>query len=271
MPDLLIGFGRSIPLTRVALPPVINDLVTAAELLAAFGCCLISGLIGDEQTADLRQLLYRRAEDERGRGIGYTYSRDAHQRVWMLVNAGEPFLELAEHPAARQVVGTILGQDAILSNLSANITGPGGAGMVPHWDQDWAPRPWPYPLVAHVIWMLDDFTEDNGPTIVAPGSHLTGKSPGRDALVPVVGRAGTAFVMDGRLWHGTAPNTSLARRTGLLAYYCRPFVRQQENFALSLDHAVRSRLTPPQRTLLGLEFYEYLNMVGGPPPSLPRY
>lgn len=232
---------------------------------------MISGLITDEQTSDLRRRVYARAEAERRTGAAYRYSHDAHQRVWLLVNAGTPFLELAEHAAARQVVGTILGPDAILSNLSANITGPGGTGMVPHWDQDWAPKPWLYPLVAHVIWMLDDFTPDNGATLLAPGSHLTGDVPGSDALVPVVGRAGTALVMDGRLWHATGPNTSVNRRTGLLAYYCQPFVRQQENFALSLDPLVRERLTPAQRTLLGLEFYEYLNMVGGPPPSLPRY
>jgi ectoine hydroxylase-related dioxygenase (phytanoyl-CoA dioxygenase family) len=235
------------------------------------GCCLIDGLISAEHAFDLRRLVHDRAEDERRNGVGYVYSGDAHQRVWLLLNAGRPFLELAEDVAAREVVGAILGPDAILSNLSANITGPGGAGMVPHWDQDWAPRPWSYPLVAHVIWMLDDFTEDNGPTLVVPGSHLTDEPPGSDELEPVVGRSGTALVIDGRLWHGTSPNISAGRRTGLLAYYCRPFVRQQENFALSLDSAVRDTLTESQRTLLGLEFYEYLNMVGGPPPSLPRY
>lgn len=253
------------------LPPVTADSTIAAEHLVEAGCCLIQGLISDKLTSCLRQLVYERAEAERRSGTAYDYSNKAHQRLWMLVNAGPQFLELAEHSKVRQIVGTILGPDAILSNLSANITGPGGTGMVPHWDQDWAPKPWPYPLVALVIWMLDDFTADNGATLVAPGSHLHEHPPGPGALVPVIGRAGTAFVMDGRLWHGTGPNTSLNRRTGLLVYYCQPFVRQQENYALSLDAGIREGLTVAQRTLLGLEFYEYLNMVGGPPPSLPRY
>jgi ectoine hydroxylase-related dioxygenase (phytanoyl-CoA dioxygenase family) len=193
-------------------------------------------------------------------------------RVWSLFNHGEVFLRLAELPSALGLVESALGPNVLVSNLSANMTGPGGTVMVPHWDQDWAERPWPYALAAHVIWMLDDFTAENGATLVAPGSHLLDGPPPEGALVPATGSAGTALVIDGRTWHGTGTNTSLtAERIGILAYYCRPWVRQQENMALSMASEVRAGLDPMRRSLFGLDFHEYLNMVGGPPRDLPRY
>jgi ectoine hydroxylase-related dioxygenase (phytanoyl-CoA dioxygenase family) len=255
----------------ITLPPLTDDVDRAIEHLHEAGCCRLSGLIEGSQLTELRRLVHERAARERRDGNDYCYSDGVHQRVWMLVDRGAPFLALAADATARRVVAAVLGPDALLSNLSANITGPGGSAMAPHWDQDWAPRPWPHALVAHVIYMLDDFTIDNGATVVAPGSHRTDKPAAQVALVPATGPAGTALVIDGRLWHGTGLNRSTGTRSGLLTYYCRPFVRQQENFALSLTPAVRAELTEPQRSLLGLEFYEYLNMVGGPPRSLPRY
>ena len=51
----------------------------------------------------------------------------------------------------------------LMSSITANITGPGGHPMYLHYDQDYVPGPWPpFPLVANIIWMLDDFTEGNG-------------------------------------------------------------------------------------------------------------
>lgn len=257
--------------SNTTLPPMTGDVDRAIEHLHEAGCCRLRGLLDGPQLAELRRLVHEQAASERQDGNDYCYSGGAHQRVWTLVNRGAPFLTLAADATARRVIAAVLGPDALLSNLSANITGPGGNAMVPHWDQDWAPRPWPYALVAHVIYMLDDFTAHNGASVVAPGSHRIDQPAANAALVPATGPAGTALVMDGRLWHGTGVNRSTGPRSGLLAYYCRPFVRQQENFALSLTAAVRAELTDAERSLLGLEFYEYLNMVGGPPRSLPRY
>ena len=144
--------------------------------------------------------------------------------------------------------------------------------MAPHWDQDWAERPWPHALVVTVVWMIDAFSEENGATLVCPGSHRMDSAPKGDCLVPGTGPTGTALIIDGRTWHGTGRNiTADSERIGILAYYCRPYVRQQENMALSLSGAVRESMSVGRRRLYGLDFYEYLNMVGGPPPDLPRF
>lgn len=257
---------------HLKLPPITDDADTARDNLVSHGCCRLGGALTEHELSDLRDAILEAAAAEVRDKTDYLYSGGTNQRVWSLFNRGETFLRLAQHPAAISLMEAILGPDVLMSNLSANITGPGGPAMLPHWDQDWAARPWPYAFAAHLIWMIDDFTVDNGATLVAPGSHLLDEPPAPDQLVPATGPAGTALAIDGRTWHGTGANVSDdARRVGVLAYYCRPYIRQQENFGLSMSPSIQNDLTPERHKLFGLGFYEYLNMVDGPPRDLPRY
>jgi ectoine hydroxylase-related dioxygenase (phytanoyl-CoA dioxygenase family) len=256
----------------LSLPPVTVDPSEASEHLLEQGVCRLEGALPDGQLDLLRREVEAATVADSAADRSYTYGRGANHRIWSLFNRGECFLELAENPSALSVIASALGPDALVSNLSANVTGPGGAPMAPHWDQDWAERPWPHAYVAHVIWMIDDFTEENGATLVSPGSHLLDGPPPDDCMVAASGRAGTALIIDGRTWHGTGSNTTLSgRRIGILAYYCRPYIRQQENMTLSLSDTVRDSMSPERRKLFGLDFWEYLNMVGGPPQELPRF
>jgi ectoine hydroxylase-related dioxygenase (phytanoyl-CoA dioxygenase family) len=115
--------------------------------------------------------------------------------------------------------------------------------------------------------MLDDFTEANGATRVVPGSHRfedpMGYVRAGGATVAAEGAAGTALIFDGRLLHGTGANTSAAPRRGLIAYFCQPFVRQQENFMLSLDPALRAAASDELLALLGFRCWNTLGMVEG--------
>ena len=90
--------------------------------------------------------------------------------------------------------------------------------------------------------------------------------------MPVCAPAGTVMVFEGRLWHQTGANvTASERRHGILAYYCRPFMRQQENFFVSLRPEVLERATPFLRRLLGWEHYFSLGMIDGMPREGFRY
>lgn len=259
-------------LTPSQLPPITEDPDEAGKHLLTHGICRLSGALSSAELTELREGVRSAIEADRTAGRSYDYSGGANQRIWALFNRGECFLRLLENPAVLQAIRALLGADALVSNLSANVAGPGGAQMALHWDQDWAERPWPVPFVAHAIWMIDRFTEDNGATLVSPGSQLLAGKPAPDRLLPATGPAGTALIVDGRVWHGTGQNTSsAAERIGILAYYCRPYIRQQENMSRSLDEGVRQAMSPERRKLFGLDFYHYLNMVGGPPRELPRY
>jgi ectoine hydroxylase-related dioxygenase (phytanoyl-CoA dioxygenase family) len=250
------------------------DAAQARMDLAEHGYCVLEGALTAERTADLRDRLATLAADEVRRGVDYVYDGGANQRVWNLLNKGDEWVELVLDPLALDMAEHLLWPGFLLSNLDANIAGPGGSPMFLHADQSYCPPPWPHPLVINVIWMLDEFSEENGATRVVPGSHTLGYGPDSTEVetAPILGPAGSAAFIDGRLWHQTGANTTAhERRHAILGYYCRPFIRQQENFFLSLDPAVPDRHPPRLRQLLGYEIYASLGMVGGPPRDLPRW
>jgi ectoine hydroxylase-related dioxygenase (phytanoyl-CoA dioxygenase family) len=254
-----------------------DDLTAAKADLAEHGYCLLEGALPPERVSQIRQRLLDLAAAEIEDGTDYVYEGGANQRIWTLLNKGDYFVELALDSTIAEFMEHLLGSDFLLSNIDANIAGPGGKPMFLHADQSFVPTPWPpYPLVANVMWMLDDFTRDNGATRVTPGSHLSGEAPELTIFdhhtVPVCGPAGTAMIFDGRLWHQTGANvTADQRRVGILAYYCRPFMRQQENWFVSLDPAVLEQWGQPLRHLLGYDNYLSLGMIDGMPRRGPRW
>ena len=72
--------------------------------------------------------------------------------------------------------------------------------------------------------------------------------------IPVEAPAATALVFKGRLWHcGGANTTKDEYRHGAVTYYCRPFLRQQENFVRSISPGVLESASPTLRRLLGYD------------------
>lgn len=266
------------------LPEPTTDLDRARADLGTHGYCLVADALDDDQLTRLRADLVAVARQEVEAGRAYVDGGGANQRVWQLLNRGQAFCDLAVHPVGLALVDHLVGgytaygaaddglPQFLLSSLTANIAGPGGAAMALHSDQGYIPLPWPdMPLVANIGWMLDDFTAANGATRIVPGSHRRGALPGPDVArlaVPAEGPAGTALVFDGRTWHGTGPNTTIdQRRHGVLAYYCRPWIRQQENSTTSVAAGVVDAAPPVLRRLLGFDRWHTLGMIGGLPPD----
>ena len=258
-----------------------DDVEQAKADLADYGFCLIEGALSAARVATLRARVIELAAQEVAEGIDYVYDGGANQRVWSLLRKDDLFIELACDPVVTGLMEHLLGFNFLLSNIDVNIAGPGGQPMFLHGDQSFMPPPWPpYPIVANVMWMLDDFTPENGATRIVHGSHLLGRGPdyGPDDMarptIPVCGPAGTAMVFEGRLWHQTGANkTADQRRVGILAYYCRPFVRQQENFFVSLPPEVleRTKQDSKLRQLIGWDHYLSLGMIDGMPREGMRY
>jgi ectoine hydroxylase-related dioxygenase (phytanoyl-CoA dioxygenase family) len=116
--------------------------------------------------------------------------------------------------------------------------------------------------VCNTIWMLDDFTLDNGPTRMIPGSHKWGKRP-QDVLddpyaphpdeIYLTGTAGTIAVMNAHMWHGGTANRTSAPRLAMHAFYCRRDKPQQQYQKQLLRADVQTSLSPELRHLLALD------------------
>lgn len=212
-----------------------------------------------------------------------------NQRLWNLVGKGKCFRDLVIHSLTDELVGHVLGPGFILSTHSANIAHPGGVRMGLHTDQWWMPqpvrpdadyvrpseitrRPRPGfvhpdpalgiapPVVCNTMWMLSEFSAQNGATELVPGSHLSGAHPDPQdqsdyEIVQPEAPAGSLMVFDGRLWHGTGANTSDGPRLGVLVTFCAPQFRQQENQTLALDPDLWDELPQKLKERLGFKVW----------------
>src|SRR5215471_1273347 len=259
----------------------VSDLESARAELAEQGYCVIEGVLPEARRRELLADLQRLAAQEIAQETDYVYDGGSNQRIWNLLRKGRLYEDLVQHPLGCELMEELLGGEFLLGNIAANITGPGGRAMFLHADQSYVPPPWPpYPLVANVVFMITDFTDENGATRVVPGSHLRGEGPPfvldlelpGPPTVPITGPAGAMMVFDGRLWHQTGANTSAHdRRYGIFIYYCRAFMRQQENWYRSLPREVFERASPLLQRLLGMDNYLSLGMVDGMPRDTLRY
>ncbi len=105
----------------------------------------------------------------------------------------------------------------------------------------------------HTIWALTDFTDENGATLVIPGSHEWDKEKNPDPAdtVPAEMPKGSAFFYTGSVYHGGGANRSQTPRIGLSLGYNLGWLRQEENQYLSCPPEVASDLTPELAALIG--------------------
>lgn len=303
-----------------AIPLPTRDLARARQDLDDAGYCLIADALAPAELCALRTRLEEQAEAEIRAGLAYrdggrdqrvaddfgrlepeaftTERGGVNQRVWMLANKGRCFRDLLVHPLVDALVGHVLGERFLLSQMSANIARPGGVRMGLHTDQWWMPQPvrpggagtrpgdvtraaaqaFVAPdlalgiapaVVANTMWMLSDFTAKNGATEVVPGSHRSGAHPpagdqSQCGIVAAEAPAGTLLVFDGRLWHGTGACTGDDARLGLLATFCGPQFRPQENQTLGLDPALWPELDEKLKFRLGFVPWNAYGRVESP-------
>lgn len=260
----------------IAAPPPTRDLDQALRDIGTHGLAIVPDVLTGDVLKHTRSALYRAAESDRARGreqkFGLDYAHDeTNQRVWNVLSRDPAFEDLAFHPLAVAFVKGVLGWPALLGNISANITGPGGGEMVLHADQIFVPTPWAAePQGLNVAWCLDDFTEANGATRFVPGSHKLNRppEPGEGLeTVPMEAPAGSIVVFESRVWHQTGFNrTADERRAGVFAWYTKPIYRTQENWFLALKPEIRQFASEEALVLLGWKT-QGLGLVNGASPA----
>ena len=228
------------------------------QALRRQGFCIVPGLISARRCAQLRAAMRCMLEGEREQNLRPT----GHQRVLHLAAKDRRFLDLVQHPLVLAVWRSYLGEDMLCSSLTGNALWPGSTEQYWHVDHPYwtmaEPYPVSLPLAGQTIWMLDDFTRENGATAGLAGSHQRGRLPRLDSrwpkgATPITGRCGSAILMDGALWHTSTPNRSPAVRSAVLVKYIRSFCVTQEDMRHQL--AAVQRPTRTLARLFGAEQY----------------
>ena len=184
------------------------------------------------------------------------------RRLANLVDKGSVFQQLVVMPEILQYVSAVLGPCFKLSSLNARSANPYSDATQPlHADMGATADEQGY-WVCNTVWLLDDFTADNGATRMVPGSHRWGKLPQAALADPkaphpgevlLTAEAGAVVVMNAHMWHGGTANRTGAERRALHSFYCRWDKPQQQYQKQLLRPETQQGLTPAMRRILALD------------------
>lgn len=267
--DLRGDLARSHPATAAAVG-AIDPAATEADLaaLARDGYVIWENLVGPEECDELRAALVPLL----GRTGRNTFEGERTRRVYNLVAKTRACDEFVTHPRVLALVDRLLLPNYLLSQLQAIEILPGEQAQLPHHDDGFYPVPRPRPaLSAATMWAIDEFTENNGGTVLLPGSHRwdDARHPAStDTRVVARMPAGSCAFYLGTLWHGGGENRSGAARLGLTVQYCEPWLRPQEAYTLGVGRDTVRAVSEDLRRLLGYSIHPpFMGSVDGVHPK----
>ncbi len=194
------------------------------------------------------------------------------KRVWNLLNKGDIFVKMVQHPLLMKIVGDFLGSEFCLGSIAANCILPGGPGQEPHidypyWDM-YNKESFPkninasFPLNCQATILLNDFTEENGATGILPYTQKLCKYPNEASFKKyynecerMLGKAGDVALFYGLTWHSSMPNNSKnQRRNAILIQYLPKFIKPMEDQKSGIDKKVLNNASEQLRQLLGYNY-----------------
>ncbi|MDY7003191.1 MAG: phytanoyl-CoA dioxygenase family protein [Cyanobacteriota bacterium] len=230
------------------------------EIIEGQGFVVIPEVLSKTQAEEARSTVLQLAELDRQKGK--LLIEDKRERLYGLVYKGKIFELMLQHPKVLEIIEVILGEDMTLGGSSAHILNPGATNMGVHVDYPYFTMKLPFPsapvMDIQVIWMVEDFTEDNGAPIFAPNSQKLCSPPDSSNFSKiaqkVTGKAGSAVLSHGLCWHDTSMNFSDKPRVSILANYTPKFIRPMLDPLRDMRQEVIDQGSSKLKQLLGYEF-----------------
>ncbi len=238
------------------------DLQQAKRELDERGFVVLPGFIDPTWLNDLQRATESLFDLEGAEAGSEFKTETGSRRLANLVNKGEVFQRVVAEPRLLSFIELVLGDEFKLSSLNARSANPHNKVSQPlHADMGAIADEQGY-WVCNSVWMLDDFTEENGPIRVVPGSHRWKQLP-QDAMEAptdshpdeeiITGPAGTVVIMNAHAWHGGTANRTDFPRTALHAFYARRDKPQQQYQRELLSESVQASLNADLRKILALD------------------
>lgn len=204
---------------------------TILQTLEKDGFCVLKNVIPADEVASVRESIVATVKE-------HSSLPPPNGVVTGLLRKNQVMVPYLVNPRVMAIMGRLFGEHVRVSMLTALVNGPGIKRGPVHAD-------WPYNqnARAHIqapfpdllmnmvtMWMLTDYTPENGGTHVIPGSHKRGIAPRHgseydpmatyEGEVQLQGKAGDIGLFDARTWHATAQNHTNNPRIGVLVRYC---------------------------------------------------
>lgn len=203
-----------------------NDPV---QTLTEEGYCVLESIVPAAQAQALARRCEALHQDPVHRDLLQDPNDDLYQTLFGLANLDEACWAFAAHPAVLDTARSVLGPEIRIGAICSKWVKPGSRAGGVHVDStgDLPARLPEDPWLVNSMWMLSDFTEANGATLIAPGSHARRARPPRGfppddpTLKKITGASGSVVLWHAGVWHANGANTSQSEhRMGLnISYY----------------------------------------------------
>jgi Phytanoyl-CoA dioxygenase (PhyH) len=259
----------------------ISESILTQEQIDTFdrdGYCIFPNVFSPAELEDMRSEVDRLQKIEGAYGGHEVHIEPGAMRLSNLFNKSGAFDRCLRCGPTLALAHRLMGE---IRMYSLNARNPAkGQGQQPLHSDVWRTHDNDWRMVNTMV-MLDDMTEENGPTRVVPGSHKLVPinvpdvnlvnaerievTPEEEAIMPIdpvathprevhiTGNAGSIAVINGRIWHGgTVNKTGITRRVLHMAIGRRD-IPQQLNEREHLTRALYERAGAAERFLLDIE------------------
>ena len=244
--------------------PSLNDAQRVSY--EANGFLVIPNALNADQLADVRSAADQaestwRADLSRRGGRGETLNQ-----VQSPIEYDDRLLALLWHPTVFPIVREIIGNDVMMIDSDYFITPPKTPKTHADWHHDVGLPGVYHPkstMMVKVFYLLSDVDSSSGGTAMIPGSHkfdMNWKFPQVEdpkqmpGAIQMTGKAGTAYLFNGRVFHCAVNNESDHARRVLIYNYGHFWMKMWQGYEPSqrlLDAAIASG-DPVRKQLLGI-------------------
>ncbi len=226
------------------------------EITQGKGYVILPDLLSRSQALAARDLILELAKQEKQ--DGKLVIQEQKERLYGLIYKGDVFTDLVQDQLILSIIEAIIGEDIILGGFSAHILHPGAKRMGIHVDYPYWGMPSPFPkypiLELQVIWMMEDFTANNGAPLFVSGSQNLATQPNEEQFAQtaekITGTAGSAIISHGLCWHDTSENKSDRSRVSLLGNYTPQYIHPLENNLFDYQQETIKDASPKLKKLL---------------------
>ncbi len=230
------------------------------------GYTIISNLISKKECEIFKDILNKDYErykkkysSKKKKGLS---NKQTEKVVFNLHNKNLKWFKLFQNKKVLKILDVLLKEGSYknsepyyLNNISARCPTKGHKGQLIHLDSNLAGVN--YNIIVNVMWLLDDFNQNNGSTYIVPKSHLIMKYANNNRKIRnkilIKAKKGSVLIFNSNLWHGGTEKKNNSSRWAILLGYARWFIKPSFDYMQNTPRKIYNNLSSKQKSLLGFD------------------